>query len=249
MQTTSHSAEQTPLNANHPIERTLMFNAAANTICNLHFAVRNLQSPLRRQTQSAVKHLAVATLLAASLAAAASAQDASLLQEPSADPQGLSLQASSFMHRELPPESRPRTLQKNDIITVIVDYRTRMLSEGDAEARKTSSLLAVLTDWIKFDGKSVKPAPQSDGDPSIGGTYNSQYRAESDVELRDSLNFRIAAKIVDIRPNGNLVLEAHWDIRKQRRTLANLPYRRHSTRSNSARPDGYDRSDLRTADC
>ena len=63
-----------------------------------------------------------------------------------------------------------------------------------------------------FDGKSIRRAPQSGGDPPVSGTYNSQYRAESDMELRDSLAFRIAAKIVDIRPNGNLVIEAHQDI-------------------------------------
>jgi len=143
----------------------------------------------------------------------ATAQDASLFNQGVGQQQQLTVQDSSFIYKELPPSSRPRELQKNDIITVIVDYNTRMLSEGDAESRKTSSLLAVLTNWIRFDGKSVKVAPQTDGDPSVGGTYNSQYRAESDVELRDSLSFRIAANIVDIRPNGNLVIEAHWNIR------------------------------------
>ena len=182
-------------------------NCMQNIVCR-----RCADHTLRPMVMNGVK-ITAAIIHVALAAATVVAQDASLLKEPSGDSQGLSLRSSSFMHRELPPEARPRTLQKNDIITVIVDYRTRMLSEGDAESRKTSSLLAVLTDWIRFDGKSVKPAPQNNGDPSIGGTYNSQYRAESDVELRDSLNFRIAAKIVDIRPNGNLVLEAHWDIR------------------------------------
>ncbi|QDS98317.1 flagellar basal body L-ring protein FlgH [Adhaeretor mobilis] len=142
---------------------------------------------------------------------AATAQDASLFNQGGGQ-QPLTVQDSSFIFKELPPSARPRELQKNDIITVIVDYNTRMLSEGDAESRKTSSLLAVLTDWIRFDGKSIQSASQASGDPSVGGTYNSQYRAESDVELRDSLTFRIAAKIVDIRPNGNLVIEAHWNI-------------------------------------
>lgn len=160
-----------------------------------------------------MKRIQLALILLCVVAATASAQDASLLQQPVVSSEGLTLQNSSFIYKELPPAARPRELQKNDIITVIVDYRTRMLSEGDAESRKTTSLLAVLTDWIRFDGKSIKRAPQADGDPSVGGTYNSQYRAESDVELRDTLTFRIGAKIVDIRPNGNLVIEAHWNIR------------------------------------
>ena len=37
----------------------------------------------------------------------------------------------------------------------------------------------MLSSWIRFDGKSIKPAPQTDGDPRVAGTYNSQYRAET----------------------------------------------------------------------
>ncbi len=159
-------------------------------------------------------------------ARATDAQDSSLLlaapqAQAEVQSQGLSLQTGSFIYRELPPNARPRELQQHDIITVIVDYRTRLLSEGDAENRKTNTLNAVLSSWIRFDGKSIKAAPQNDGDPRIAGTYNSQYRAEADVELRDSLTFEIAAEIIEIRPNGNLYVEGnqiiqnneeHWKI-------------------------------------
>ena len=147
------------------------------------------------------------------LSAAAHAQDASLLLHTAqGSEQQLSMDAGSFMFRELPPEAQPRELKERDIITVVVDYRTRMLSEGDAESRATKSLNAVLSSWIRFDGKSIKPAPQSDGDPRIAGTYNSQSRTESDVELRDALTFRIAAQIMEIRPNGNLYVEGNTSV-------------------------------------
>jgi flagellar L-ring protein precursor FlgH len=143
------------------------------------------------------------------------AQDASLLLVPPSPQQAgqLTLENSSFMYRKLPPEAEMRELKINDIVTVLVDYRASMMSEGDAEARRTASLNAVLTDWLKFDGKDLIPAPQGQGDPSVRGVLNSQYRAESELELRDSLTFRIAAAVVDIRPNGNLVIEARREIR------------------------------------
>lgn len=152
-------------------------------------------------------------LYVAGVAAALSAQDSSLLLAPAQSAEPLLLQDGSFLHRELPPEARARELQLHDIITVIVDYRTLMRSEGDAESRKTSSLLGRLTSWIRFDDGALKPAPQSDGDPSVAGTYNSQYRAESDVELRDALTFNIAAEIIEIRPNGNLYIEGDLNIK------------------------------------
>ena len=50
--------------------------------------------------------------------------------------------------------------------------------------------------------------PQSAGDPRINAQLNSQYRAEADTESRNTLTFTIAAKVVDVLPNGTLVIEA-----------------------------------------
>jgi flagellar L-ring protein precursor FlgH len=144
---------------------------------------------------------------------AAQAQDSSLLAAPVAPAPGqLTLDNSSFIYRKLPPEAERRELQLNDVITVLVDYRATMLSEGDANSKRTASLNAVLSDWLKFDGKDLFPAAQSRGDPRINGSLNSQFKAEADMELKDALTFRIAAKVVDIQPNGNLVIEANREI-------------------------------------
>lgn len=139
-------------------------------------------------------------------------QDSSLLLAPGGSSQQLSLEHGSFIFREMPPAARMRELVKHDIITVVVNYNTRMLSEGDAQNRKTSTLNAVLSSWLRFDGKSIKLAPQNDGDPRVQGSYTGQYRTQSDVELRDNLTFKVGAEIVEIRPNGNLYIEANWNI-------------------------------------
>lgn len=147
-------------------------------------------------------------------ASVATAQDSSLLLEPvqSQQRQALTMENGSFMFRELPADHRPREVQLHDTLTVIVDYRTRMISEGDAEQRKNSFINQALTSWIAFDGKSIRLAPQRSGDPRIAGINNSQYRAESDLELRDAMSFKIAAEVIDIRPNGNLYIEANWNV-------------------------------------
>jgi flagellar L-ring protein precursor FlgH len=133
--------------------------------------------------------------------------------EQKQQPGQLTLENSSFIYRKLPPEAEQRELQLRDLVEVLVDYRSSMLSEGDAEARRTTNLNARLADWLGFDGEDLFPAPQSRGDLRVNGSLNSQFRAESEMELQDSLTFKIAAEVVDIRPNGNLVLEGHTQIR------------------------------------
>ncbi len=123
------------------------------------------------------------------------------------------LHNSSFIFRKVPPEAEARELQIHDIITVLVDYRASMTSEGDAESRKNSNINAVLSEWLAFDGKDIFPAPLRRGPPAVNATLNTQYRTTSDMELRDAMTFRIAAEVVDIRPNGNLVIEARREIR------------------------------------
>lgn len=162
-----------------------------------------------------MKTLAATLLLIAVAACVASAQEGGLSYAPALQPiaGAPTLNNSSFIYQSLPPEAMARPLEKESIITVLVDYRTVMLSEGSGESRKVGSYSAVLSDWLGFDGKDIFPAPQRRGDPTISGALNSQLRAESEVEQRESLTFAMAAKVVDIRPNGNLVIEGRRRVR------------------------------------
>ncbi len=111
-----------------------------------------------------------------------------------------------------PPEE-PRELKLHDLIVVLVDEKTQVISEGEMDRRKKADGAFTLADWIVLDGLSVRPDPQSDGEPAIAGKMQSKYRAESELETRDSMKFRIACQVVDVRPNGNLLLEGRRAIR------------------------------------
>jgi flagellar L-ring protein FlgH len=159
--------------------------------------------------------LCIVVVLVAEARREALGQDASLLLAPPQGPQQkapLTLENSSFMYRRLPPEAEQRELQLHDIIVVLVDYRSSLLSEGDAKSKRNNSFNAVLSDWLKFDGKNLLPAPQNNGDPRVKGQLDSQYKTEADISAKDALTFRIAASVVDIQPNGNLIIEAHREV-------------------------------------
>jgi len=121
-----------------------------------------------------------------------------------ADPH-LKLADTSWIYTPTPP---PREVQKHDIVSVRVDVMSRMQSDGELRRRKNGLYDARLNDWIIFDGlRWIKPSPQSDGDPRVRGELRSQYRSLGELETSESLALNIAAEVVDIRPNGNLVLE------------------------------------------
>jgi len=111
---------------------------------------------------------------------------------------------------EPPP---PRQLRKYDIVTIRIDDVSRVRSDGEITRRKNGLYDAILKDWPLLIGlRALKPSPQAQGDQRANGQLNSLYRAEGELEANESIAFSIAAQIVDIRPNGNLVLEARKNI-------------------------------------
>jgi flagellar L-ring protein precursor FlgH len=168
-----------------------------------------------RQIAAESKLLTAVWLLAALAigAAPASAQTSSMFQQDvAASGQPLSLANSSFLYQ--PPEP-PRVIKLNDLITIIVDEKSQVSSEGTVNRRKQAQLNATLADWIKLNGlTNLTKDPQTLGSPEIDGTLQGQFQARSQMELRDGLKFKITGRIVDIRPNGHLVLEAHMNVQQ-----------------------------------
>jgi flagellar L-ring protein precursor FlgH len=148
------------------------------------------------------------------VSARANAQRSSLYQR---NEQGaIPLATSSLTYREVLP---PKEIKLHDLITIVVIESSQSIIEGEFDGKKNASIDAQLKSWIELDGLNLKPAPQENGDPRVNGTYNNQFRAEGEIEERQAIKFNITARIVDIRPNGNLVLEARKRVQHNDETL------------------------------
>lgn len=150
-----------------------------------------------------------------SAASIARAQSASLYAQDLPVPQGvrepLSVPRTSWTHVPVPP---PRQVRIHDRVTIRVDELASMQSDGEMERRKDALYDARLQDWIELIGlKAIKPSPQNDGDQRIRGQLQQLFRTEGEMETRESLALNLACTVADIRPNGDLVLEGHKQIR------------------------------------
>lgn len=128
---------------------------------------------------------------------------------PDIDP-AIGLRGVSWTYQPAPPL---RQFRVQDPVTIRVDEISRTMSEGSAIKRRNSIFLAVLSDWVRLTRGGIVPDPQEDGSPTIASQSQSNFLADTSIEARESVSFNITARIVDIRPNGNLVLEARKSYR------------------------------------
>jgi flagellar L-ring protein FlgH len=109
-----------------------------------------------------------------------------------------------------PLETQP--IQLHDLVTVIINQQSVVISEGKMDRKKKGYGDLLLPNWILFKGLSIVPDPLSQGVPHIRGEVDNKLRSEAQLETRDSMKFRMACSVSDIRPNGNLILEGRSTI-------------------------------------
>lgn len=137
------------------------------------------------------------------------------MPRPLANPQGFGNQPPGFDAGGSwirTPVLPPKEIRIHDLVSIRVEEMARVQSESTVQRRKNALYNAVLLDWLKLDGLSINAAPQAQGDPRVKGQLDQTYRTQGDTLTRESMTFNIAAEVVDIRPNGTLVLEAHKEV-------------------------------------
>ncbi len=110
----------------------------------------------------------------------------------------------------------PQPLKLHQLIRVAVDEKSVVISEGQMDRKKKGYGDLTLPNWILFKGMSVIPDPQTAGAPHIRGEVDNKLTTQANMETRDSMKFNIMCAIVDIRPNGNLVVEGNRIIKNNR---------------------------------
>jgi flagellar L-ring protein precursor FlgH len=118
------------------------------------------------------------------------------------------------------PEREPRTLKKHDLITVIVREESAFKTQGTTDVKRESELEAKIDEFIKLDLSNweIQGGAVGANPPSIKGESNRKFKGEGTADRTDSMTARIAAEVVDVKPNGTLVLQGSKTIKNDEET-------------------------------
>ena len=110
----------------------------------------------------------------------------------------------------------PRQFNLQDLVTVVIRESSTASLESDLETKKKVTLDAEVTRFPSINllnllKGQLKPSNR-DGDvnnfPGVDLTVNNKFDGEGDYARKDSLTTRLTARVIDIKPNGILTLEA-----------------------------------------
>ncbi len=115
------------------------------------------------------------------------------------------LQQSSLI--AVTPEP-PKTFKVHDLLTIVVREQKKFESDAILDNRKDATFDAQLDAFFRIHDKKWQQQAFQGGTPKIKGKFGGKLKGDSSSEREDKLQTRITAEIVDVKPNGNLVLEA-----------------------------------------
>lgn len=116
----------------------------------------------------------------------------------------------------------PREFAKHDLITIIVRESTENDSKSTLDTDKKSSIDAELSQFPNL-AELIKlqliPSRFGRGTPKVGLDMNTTFEGEGNFKRKDTFTTRIAAEIIDVKPNGLIIVEARKFIRTNKETL------------------------------
>ncbi len=100
-------------------------------------------------------------------------------------------------------------LQRGDILTIIVRERQSMRTDEDTTLEKTSTLSAALEEF-NIKPNTFEPLP------TVRGSSQRDFEGKAKVNKNGTFEAQMSVLVVDVQPNGNLIVEGTRRIQMDR---------------------------------
>jgi flagellar L-ring protein precursor FlgH len=118
----------------------------------------------------------------------------------------------------------PKRFAINDLISIIIRESSTNDSSSSLETNKETTLDGEISSFPNLNLKDLlnfqlTPSEMKKGSPKVGIDMSKEFEGDGKAMRRDSVSDRVTARIIDVKPNGNLVLEARKFVRTDKEEL------------------------------
>lgn len=108
----------------------------------------------------------------------------------------------------------PRKYQKHDLVEIIINESSNQKSEQTLDTKKDYKIGAELARFPSLRHLLELQLRDGDSTPVVGVdlTSNNKFEGDGEYERRDKFTARIAAVVIEVKPNGTLLLEARKQV-------------------------------------
>lgn len=113
------------------------------------------------------------------------------------------------------PEPQPKALKKHDLVTIIINEASTASSKAQNDLQKNVELQAEINQMIqlKLSKGSIYGLPTPSAVPGVDFTGARTFHGQGEMDRSDSLTARITAEVLDVKPNGTIVIQARKHIK------------------------------------
>jgi flagellar L-ring protein precursor FlgH len=131
-----------------------------------------------------------------------------------------SAESSGHALRDISPIAivpvEPREFAPHDLVQIIVRETSRATSSQELEAGKEYVLDGKISAWPSFQLSDLLEMQLRGSDtsnlPELKLDFEKDFEGDGEYEREDDFTARLTAEVVEVLPNGNLVLEARTNI-------------------------------------
>lgn len=117
----------------------------------------------------------------------------------------------SFVAIPTPPP--PPEIKVHDILTIEVDEKAEVIVNSRFNRQRNGAYQLTLSEFIRLRTNDLRLERTNKTEPGIEGELQNRLQTIGTSTDQEGITYKIAATVVDVLPNGSIVLEARKSIR------------------------------------
>ena len=113
------------------------------------------------------------------------------------------------------PEPQAKVLKKHDLVNIVVQEVSQYASTGTTDLKRNADFDAKVDQFIALNLKSLTLRGTGTGTNPVEAKLEGSrdFKGDASVDRSDTFTLRLEAEVIDVKPNGTMVIQARKHIK------------------------------------